>query len=269
MKEIFNDAGLKSQLRNMGEEVFFNEMMQVFAADATGDRMRVAIDVMEERFGRYPKAAQLTWALDTAVRNDNIPMIDFLLGEGALIDGTKKAYMPELLGSASFSPVATAISRASDKTLEHLLSLGASPNPPKNAFIYNAAYIGASAGKTSALLDAGARGGTEEAFRDVVLVSHRLDIADIILEKTGLGANMDGGSIVRSAVMALYRDMPDAGETVQFLLARGADFASAARSFETDNAHFHDAPKLAALARQIANLPPAQSRRATPASPKA
>lgn len=252
MKETFNSVRLKSSLRKMSEEEFFETMMHVFATDISTSRMQASIEIMDERFGRYSKKAQLTWALDMAVRKGNTSMIDFLLGEGALIDGTKNAYVPGLLGPASFNPLVTAIMRGTEETLAHLLWMGANPNPPKNSFLYDAAYINNSAGKTRILLDAGARGGAEEALYNLIQVSQRLDIADLILDKAGLSVNIDNGSIVKSAVMSLYRRIPGAEETVRFLLSRGADFSAAARSFDDENNGSPDALKLAELAHALA-----------------
>lgn len=268
MKNTFNDENLKSKLRNMGEEEFFETMMTVFAVDHSTSRMQVAIEVMDERFNKYSKSAQLTWALDTAVRKGNISMIDFLLGEGALIDGTQTAYMPGLLGPASFRPLATAILRGTEETLEHLLLMGANPNPPKNSFLYDAAYINDSAGKTRLLLDAGARGGAEEALYGLIQVSQRLDTADMILDKTGLSVNIDNGSIVKSAVMSLYRRIPGAEETVEFLLSRGADFSAAARSFEVESNNSPDAQKLTEMARALTGQKTKVTRCIRPSGPK-
>lgn len=256
MKDTFNDGLLKTYLLNMSEDKFFEKMMHVFTSDTSPLRMHVAIQVMEERFSAHSKSAQLTCVLDRAVRKNNITMLGYLLHQGAHINGTETGYIPGLLGPASAFPLSTAIAHGTEKTLEYLLSMGADPNPPKNSFLYDAAYINDSISKTRILLDAGATGGAEAALYSLIHVSQRRDTAVTIMEKTGLGVNVDNGRIVKSAVISLYKHAPGAEDTVQFLLSRGADFAAAARSFEAEYKGSADAPKLAKLALSLTGQKP-------------
>lgn len=133
--------------------------------------------------------------------------------------------------------------------VEHLLQRGADSNPPGNLFIYEAAYMTGSAEKTRILLEAGARGGAERALRNVILVDPQFEIADMILEKTNIGVNVNNGDIVKSAVISLSRQDPNAGKAAQYLSSRGADFESVAKSFESKDGPYPLSRDLREVAR--------------------
>ncbi|MEZ0262629.1 MAG: hypothetical protein ACAH80_16610 [Alphaproteobacteria bacterium] len=233
----FNATKLASQLKKLDDEKFFDRMMREYPLDADTKRMEVAIKVMAKRFPKLSKADQLTWALDTAVENNNTQMIDFLLTKGAKIDGTASAYMPGLLGNARYTPVATAIQSGTAETLKHLFNKGAAPDPKDNSFLFNAAYMRRSLEKTRILLDAGTKSGAGRAVYGVLRVHRKTEIAREILERTGFDVNTNNGELVRSAVLGVQRgdEGPD-GPVISLLRSKGADFEAVAKRLEKEEA---------------------------------
>jgi len=267
MADIQDNAVVKSagnfltafNLRLSGANRFFGLVMGKYTADKTPRRMEVAIKALKRRFPQLDLADELTWALGEAAAKDNRPMMDFLLGQGAKIDGATRVIVQGYKDAQQVVPLFSAIKAGAVGAVSHLLAAGAKPDPMNDIDLPDG-YLGPAAvegrGLVKLFIEAGARKGADKALFELIANRRDIETAEYLAQKTGVGVNALEGKIVRTVIGDYgHRARPYFqgvfapflnDKALQYLSDAGADFATAAHRFRGQ--FDEDAPRLADIA---------------------
>jgi len=240
MSQASNDntpPTLEEQMRAM-TAVDLYLSIEEFTGDKTTERMETGLKVLKGRFPEANLQHQLTWFLGAAATRGGIAAMDYLLKQGALIDGMANVPLP---GYATINayPLDNAISNGRPEALKFLLEKGAKKEP-------NRALLPRATSSTPetmrVLLQAGVRDHVHRALAKSLL-EDRLDIAEVITSEGAAHVNDRNGYVVSQIMFSVAGAVrhPDAERRLRFIADHGGDFWAVARRLDEKGSDKADA----------------------------
>jgi len=213
------------KLETLSREEFFKHVYGNYSGDPTTERMEAAIKVLERRFPEQPLNEQITWFLYGAAGKGNIPMMEYLVGLGALAEGTDKVMVAGLISpdlwAVHADPLYSAVVKRQGAAVRFLLETGRIG--PEQSVLVSASTSTPEIMRM--LLKSGMRREAGKALAVAILQSN-YDIADVL---TAEGVPVDAYVMRSTVAYALHPDNHGGNKQLEYLADHGGRFEGVAK----------------------------------------